>query len=284
MADFKIGNTVKTSGEALIPNSIGTITGIDNDEHENSDNAEQESNSGRFIVDFGDKLGTCTVHADDMARCTKDDLLEKIEAEYLDYLQNPENTQRFITEAMTAMRDVLYNIPMTDEMIQALFARDNALGDAVSFFFNYTYGDDHYYEAAADYLNNIEFEYIADKLHARIKDEYDRYIDGVKKLAPDEIVDEAYRITILNDFICALDPDSSINFSTEQLKALMSIENPILPALFQEWLCSNYNTHMDDITELINEAADEEIKEGEKHNAQVGNYDIEDEAEDGQEP
>lgn len=56
---MKIGDYVKVSNKALI-SGLGKIIGFADDDY---DNAEEK---GYYIVDFGNRYGTCTVHKNDM--------------------------------------------------------------------------------------------------------------------------------------------------------------------------------------------------------------------------
>jgi hypothetical protein len=54
---FEVGNMVMTGRKALIPDSVGQITGLATDDYPGT--------TEHFVVDFGD-AGTCTVHKEDM--------------------------------------------------------------------------------------------------------------------------------------------------------------------------------------------------------------------------
>jgi hypothetical protein len=55
-----VGDIVLTKSAALIPNSVGQITGFADDDYPNTQD--------HYIVDFGNDIGTCTVHRSDMTR------------------------------------------------------------------------------------------------------------------------------------------------------------------------------------------------------------------------
>ena len=62
-ANYKVGDCIITNQRALIPNSEGKILGFATDEYPGT--------KEHFIVCFGEDIGTCTVHVDDMKKATK---------------------------------------------------------------------------------------------------------------------------------------------------------------------------------------------------------------------
>lgn len=67
MSKFQINDLVITSEDAIIPRSIGIITGTADDEYKNFPEVKQGAYGECFIVNFGPELGTCTVSTDEMS-------------------------------------------------------------------------------------------------------------------------------------------------------------------------------------------------------------------------
>lgn len=169
----------------------------------------------------------------------------------------------------------LYNIFMSDEMVQALMLKDNALDDAYRFYLEEN-RDNQVFLAVSDYLEKEERSYLADKLYDRVKAEYDEHLGEVKTWPPEKIIDEAYKLTILYDFMCSLDSYLDATLSTERLKALLSLDNPLW-SMYQEWMRSDYS-HMDDIRDVIMQTADERVSEMREKSVEA-DHDLEDEDE-----
>ena len=218
-----------------------------------------------------------------MTNLTKDDLIDKLDREVENLTDEGYKPVRgrALSENLEKInfRTMLYNMPMSDEMIEALCAKDNVLDELYKMALSTDEIND-YFDFVADYAANAEHEHVANKLYGRLADEYNEYIDGVKKLPPEKIIDEAYKITMSSDIKFSFDDCSK--FSTEQLKAIMSLENPLWE-LYQEWQDRDC-TYMDSITEMIEEVADNHIENSEENTFEIGDYAIEGEAEDGQEP
>ena len=102
---------------------------------------------------------------------------------------------------------------------------------------------------------------IADKLFERVKKEYEEYIAFVKKMSPEKIIDEAYKLTTLHDLYTSLDP-GTYDLTTEQLSALFSMEDPLW-CLYHEWMRCDF-TLMNDMRYVVSCVADENLPENEK--------------------
>ena len=151
------------------------------------------------------------------------------------------------------IRNELRDISMTDEMIQALYITDNVLDDAYRSYLESDKGDQ-VFLAVFDYLEKAEHDYLSDRLYDRVTLEYQDYLDTVKEKTKDQIIDEAYKITTLYDLQCSLDPYTTSNFSTERLKALMSLSSPLW-SIYDEWQNCDSST-LYDMKDTIVDMAD----------------------------
>ena len=126
-------------------------------------------------------------------------------------------------------------------------------------------------------IDKTELDYLAERMLERVNLEYDEYITEVKKMPPEKIIDEAYTITIMNDFRSGLE---SITYSlgTEKLKAVMMLENPLWD-LYNEWMKRDW-TYNDDIHNTIMDVIDGQSAENADNSFEDDyDYDYEDEDE-----
>jgi len=192
---------------------------------------------------------------------TRDSLNERIKREAKDVfdsasLDDLTNLHSGV-EIKHQLRNELCDIFMSDEMIQALTLKDNVLDDAYRFYLK-EHKDNQVFLAVFDYLEKQEHDYLAERVFDRAKLAYEEYVDEVKKMPPEKIIDEAYKLTMMYDLHISLDPVTS-NYTTEQLKGLMSCASPLW-SLYDEWQRRDW-TYMDDIKDVITDVADREAAE-----------------------
>jgi len=160
-------------------------------------------------------------------------------------------------EVKHRIRNELCDIFMSDEMVQALMLKDNVLEDAYRFYLK-EHKDNQVFLAVFDYLEKQEHDYLAERVFDRAKLAYEEYADEVKKMPPEKIINEAYKLTMMYDLHISLDPVTS-DYTTEQLKGLMSCASPLW-SLYDEWQRRDW-TYMDDIKDVITDVADREAAE-----------------------
>jgi hypothetical protein len=189
---------------------------------------------------------------------TRDDLNEKIKREAKEVFDSAstDDLTGFHSEVeikhqlLGALRDT----SMTDETVQALWIKDNVL-DSVYRFFVEESKDNQIHLAVWEYLDKAERAYLAERVFDRAKLEYEDYVDRVKEMPPEKIIDEAYKLTILYDLHISLEPETS-KFSAEQLKALLSLDSPLW-SLYNEWQRRDV-TYLYDMKDVIEDVADEQ--------------------------
>ncbi len=179
-------------------------------------------------------------------------------------------------ELKQRIRDELHEIFMSEEMVQALTVKDNVLDDAYRFYLEEN-KDNQVFLAVFEYLEKAEHDYLAERVFDRAKLAYEDYVDEVKTLKPQEIIDAAYKLTTLYDIYISLEPIDESSLTTKQLRGLMSLDNPLFE-LYDEWQ-SRDDSRMDEIKDVIIETADERAAE-----IAVPGYEDESDAEDGLEP
>lgn len=187
---------------------------------------------------------------------TRDELNEKIlhEAKAVFDVATEDDLTSFHSEVEVKhkIRNELLGIYMTDEMVHALHTTDNVLDDAYKLYLELDY-EEHVHLAVLEYLDKAERRYLADRVYDRVKSEYDSCVDDIKQMPPEKIVEEMYILTTLYDIHISLDPESS-SFSVEQLKALLTLEAPLLWNLYNEWMRRDW-TYMDQLKATIIDVA-----------------------------
>jgi len=211
---------------------------------------------------------------------TRDDLNAKIEREaktvYDAATIDDLTSFHSEVEIKTKLRNELCEIAMTGEMVEALWVKDDVLEDAYRFYLEDD-KDSSVFVLMCDFLEKAEHDYLADRVFDRAKLEYEDYIDRVKEMPKDKIIDEAYKLTILYDLYISLEPETS-NYGTERLRALRSLASPLW-SLYDEWQRRDFS-HMDDIKDVILETADRAIEENEEQGLEdAAEYEDEDEQE-----
>jgi len=225
---------------------------------------------------------------------TRDNLIDKIDNEVKSLNDEGEKAVkgRDLSENQEKMnfRNILYNTPMSAEMIEALYIKDNILDELYVQSFEFgEIGD--YYDFVSEYVEKTEHEYLADRVFDRVKLEYEIFIDEIKEKPVDKIIDEADKISLMYDLYIALDPYVS-DLSTERLRVLKSLDSPLW-SLYHEWQRRDW-TYSEDISDVIRETADGQISEIGENEYDLAEYSLdpyeiykilkEEEAEDGQEP
>jgi hypothetical protein len=167
----------------------------------------------------------------------KDDLVDKIDQEFdalTKAVKDGSDLSLSEFEFRKAIRDAIYNAPLSYEAVQALMAVENVLDDAYELYTESSNIGD-VYELTQRYLEITERGCLADRLFLRAKDEHASYIDEVKKMPPDKIIGEADKIAAFNQILDALDPVTS-ELGTFRIKGLMAYENT-MSAIYEN--CKN---------------------------------------------
>lgn len=100
---------------------------------------------------------------------------------------------------------------------------------------------------------------IKDLLYEKMSNEQKDFVENLKHLPPEKIIEEAYRITLREDILSVIDSDI---LNAKQMSALIKTECP-LAVCYDVWLKTDYS-HMDDLRCVISDYADEIIKENER--------------------
>lgn len=93
-----------------------------------------------------------------------------------------------------------------------------------------------------------------DLLYAKMNREYESFIEKVKTLPPEQILERAYEKITKQDILLCLESD---DIEYEKAKALLSFKNP-LEELYQQWLRVD-DTYMNELRSAIDDRATEAV-------------------------
>lgn len=132
MSVFQIYDLVVTSGKAIIPDSVGIIVGTADDEYKNFPVVEPGAYDDCWIVDFGEDIGTCTVHKDDMTHYCGDvgdtgkivvgRAINGISINGLEFLLNDQGQPMEFQSINEAIQFLFANEISTEEIIEMTFS------------------------------------------------------------------------------------------------------------------------------------------------------------------
>lgn len=80
---------------------------------------------------------------------------------------------------------------------------------------------------------------IRQELYDKLENEYNNFIDELKTLPPEKIIDKSYEKVMKEETLSMFIPESKM-FDMEELKALNKEKNP-LEYLYQGWMDSDLN-------------------------------------------
>lgn len=101
-------------------------------------------------------------------------------------------------------------------------------------------------------------------LYLKMELEFDNFIDNLKTLSPEKIIESSYEKVFKEEILNCFDESNPLD--EKQAKALLSKKNP-LDYLYQEWLDMD-SSYIDLLVDSIKHSADKEIQYG-KNNRQT---------------
>ena len=90
----------------------------------------------------------------------------------------------------------------------------------------------------------------------KANNEQEQYIEELKKLPPEKIIEKAYEKTMRDDIIIAFEYTM---LAEEQLQKLIGLEHPV-SACFEEWQ-KHDTTYMDRLMDVVEEYSDKLVDE-----------------------
>lgn len=184
-------------------------------------------------------------------------LIEKMEDE-LHMIAVPPNeasgeiAQQFGT--MCVIKNVLEKMSLTDEQLDMLLYMPKLLHSIEALWSDLSRDNQTIAEAVNDYLLSSVPEYRHRKLSDRARTEYEEYIESLKTMPPEKIIDAAYEIAYKADMLAVIEEITD----EDNICVLLTLEQP-LASLYSEWLGNDYS-----IMEDLELTSDDLIRKQEK--------------------
>jgi len=207
---------------------------------------------------------------------TKEMIVDKIDAELAEFTGSTPVANRGIEfedklEALTLIRNALYNLPIPHELHPFIFNHENILREAFLFWLDEavkTMPLDRLalsYDCAANWLTEVRHEYRTALLRERLAGEHQAFLEEERQKTPDEIIEDAWKITCMADLLTVL---TNGGLEPQEIDALLTIEHP-LHTIFGDFLPKDNENHLYALTDIALEVAQT------RHNDLVtGNIDL----------
>lgn len=190
---------------------------------------------------------------------TKQDLIQKAGEEIRGFVTSPGEvrpediayTERL--DCMVAMKMELERMPLTAEQISVLMDVPDllaAIEGEWSISRSGTAGD-----AVSDYLLCAVAHHRARQLLSKASQEYNDYVEQVKRLPPEQIVGACYELVLKENFLSVIERQ---DLSEETVDVLLTTNTP-LDELYREWLGNDYSM-MDMLQDTADEFAEDRLK------------------------
>ena len=93
-------------------------------------------------------------------------------------------------------------------------------------------------------------------LYEKVRVEYERFIEALKKMTPEQVIEKAYEKVIKEDMVTEI---QQRNLEPDEAKALCSEDHP-LDLMYQEWLDTDVS-EMQMLKDSIDDTAKQAVKE-----------------------
>lgn len=174
----------------------------------------------------------------------KEKLIEQLDKQILDYIgKNTDTMDRFMyrLEVYSSFRNELdkneYLIPQLNAMLKC---NDLLVAIRTSVLRN-TNGvvDPSYDELVGNFVTELYLEQRTKELISRVEKEQQEIQSELQQKSPQEVVDEAYRISTINDIVNLI---KSNYLNAQEIDALLTYPN-ILGAIYDEWVSGSYTSN-----------------------------------------
>lgn len=109
---------------------------------------------------------------------------------------------------------------------------------------------------AVDY-EKLSEEKLWDLLYKKVKAEYDKFIEDLRKLPTENIIEASYKKVIRDDIVMSFEGED-IYLNKEQIIALLKCEYPLYEC-YEAWMDTDYS-YMDMLRDAISGGADSLIE------------------------
>ena len=98
---------------------------------------------------------------------------------------------------------------------------------------------------------------IKEEIYNKMEKEYNDFIDKIKSLDIDEIIESAYGITVRKEILLFFESDN--NYDIRALRKLIREDNP-LDKLYQDWLKTDGGIH-EALRDSVNDSLEDLVKD-----------------------
>lgn len=189
----------------------------------------------------------------------KDDIIAKMNREIEDFALSYKAKDR--DDRLSRYRrllDALCDMPLTKAQIETMNTCKSLLQIADSAYTSRILRNKNktdYTALCMEFTDEVYRTERANLLYERVSKANDEYHDMLCSQQPQNIIREAYQITIKDDIVELLTEPS---LSARQIDTLLTFPNP-LNALYYDWLETNYS-HMDELLESVEATAEEQAE------------------------
>jgi len=188
---------------------------------------------------------------------TRDMVIDKIDAEHEAINRDMQDDTdpgllAYRLEVMAYLRDALYALPIPDELLATVYSRENILKEVYLFWADVaSRGDevvdkvDLAYACAESWYADVYAEYRKSLLDERITAELVAFIEEEKRKTPEEIIDDAWKITCFYDLQMAIENE---DLPAQNVDALLTMDYP-LHSIYDEFLSRDMSDYMNDLVE-----------------------------------
>jgi len=194
---------------------------------------------------------------------TREMIVEKVDAEFQAFHESvPDNQQdnSFIEkrDVLAQIRNALYAMPIPDEFFQSIYERDSILTEVYLFWVGgVSAGEPNAdrlslaYDCTSNWINGVRHEYKSTLLREKLAVEHEAFIAEERKKLPDEIIEDAWKITCMNDLLMAFENE---DLDSQSVDALLTLEYP-LHTVYAKFLSKDSESRMYDLVDTAIEVA-----------------------------
>ena len=174
----------------------------------------------------------------------KEKVIERLDKAILDYIgKNTDTMDRFMyrLEVYSSFRNELDKNEYLIPQLKVLYGCNDLLVAIRTSVLRNTNGvvDPSYDELVSNFVTELYLEQRTKELVSRVEKEQQEIQSEIQEKSPQEVVDEAYRITTINDIVNLI---KSNYLNGQEIDALLTYPN-ILGAIYDEWISGSYTSN-----------------------------------------
>ena len=173
----------------------------------------------------------------------KEKVIERLDKAILDYIgKNTDTMDRFMyrLEVYSSFRNELDKNEYLIPQLKVLYGCNDLLVAIRTSVLRNTNGvvDPSYDELVSNFVTELYLEQRTKELISRVEKEQQEIQSEIQEKSPQEVVDEAYRISTINEIVNLI---KSNYLNGQEIDALLTYPN-ILGAIYDEWISGSYTT------------------------------------------